>query len=327
MPNSESTAIETVIAAEHVGKRVDQFIAQSLPGISRGQIRRAIDAGRVTINGLACKPAHKLSVGERLSSPPIAAYSDEQLGAKVQLDILYQDDRIAVINKPPGMITHPAKGHWKGTLTEGLKGHFAQLSTIGGPTRPGIVHRLDRDTSGVIIIAKDDAAHEFLKKQFQDRLTEKEYFALVVGAPDRDRDLINEPIGPHPKIRERMAIRRGDDEGKEAQTFYEVLERYEGFAAVKALPKTGRTHQIRVHLAHAGHPVLCDPLYGSRRIISLGELSRDDDRTHLLGRTALHARRLAIAHPDDGKVREFVAPTPADLELTQTKLRELRPAT
>ncbi|WP_081444949.1 RluA family pseudouridine synthase [Blastopirellula marina] len=326
MSDPDQTTHETVINAEQAGRRVDQFIALMLEGVSRGQIRKAIDAGLVTIDGEPCKPAHKLSAGEQLIVKPIAAYSDEQIGVNVHLDIIYQDDRIAVINKPAGMITHPAKGHWKGTLTEGLKGQFPQLSTIGGPTRPGIVHRLDRDTSGVIVIAKDDAAHEFLKTQFQDRLTEKEYFAMVIGAPDRDRDLINEPVGPHPKIRERMAIRRGDDEGKDAQTFYEVLERYQGFAAIKALPKTGRTHQIRVHLMHAGHPVLCDPLYGSRRFLSLGELQHDDDRTVLLNRTALHAHRIAIAHPDDGEIREFIAPLPADLERTQNMLRQLRPA-
>ncbi|PQO40237.1 RluA family pseudouridine synthase [Blastopirellula marina] len=317
---------ETVITAEQAGRRVDQYVATLLSGVSRGQIRKAIDAGQVTVDGAPCKPAHKLSVGERLTVPVIEPRSDEQIGKQVDLDILYQDDRIAVINKPAGMITHPAKGRWKGTLTEALKGMFSQLSTVGGPTRPGIVHRLDRDTSGVIVIAKDDEAHEFLKKQFQARSTEKEYFALVVGVPDRDRDIINEPIGPHPKIRERMAIRRHDDEGKEAQTFYEVIERYVGFAAVKALPKTGRTHQIRVHLMHAGHPVLCDPQYGSRRVLSLGELQHNDDKTPVLERTALHARRLAIAHPDDGQIREFIAPLPADLLLAQAKLQEFRPA-
>ncbi|MCC9609032.1 RluA family pseudouridine synthase [Blastopirellula sp. JC732] len=328
MPDSDSPLHEIVITAEQAGGRVDHYLASQFEGagVSRGQIRKAMDAGRVTIDGIACKPAHKLSVGERLVYPTIEPRSDEQVGSKVALDILFQDDRIAVINKPAGMITHPAKGQWKGTLTEALRGNFAQLSSSGGPTRPGIVHRLDRDTSGVILIAKDDEAHEFLKKQFQDRSTEKEYFAIVIGVPDRDRDMINEPIGPHPRIRERMAIRRGDDEGKEAQTFYEVLERYNGFAAIKALPKTGRTHQIRVHLAHAGHAVLCDPLYGGRRVLTLGELKHNDDPTVLLGRTALHARRLAIAHPDDGQVREFIAPLPQDILQTQAKLQELRPA-
>lgn len=326
MPNSEPLMHEIVVTAEQAGRRVDQYVASLFSNISRGQIRKAIDAGQITVDGLPCKPAHKLSVGERLYVAPIAPRSDEQIGKQVDLDILYQDDRIAVINKPAGMITHPAKGHWKGTLTEALRGAFPQLSTLGGPTRPGIVHRLDRDTSGVIVIAKDDDAHMFLKSQFQDRSTEKEYFALVVGVPDRDRDMINEPIGPHPKIRERMAIRRHDDEGKEAQTFYEVIERYVGFAAIKALPKTGRTHQIRVHLAHSGHPVLCDPLYGSRRVLSLGELRHDDDKTPVLQRTALHARRLAIAHPDDGQMHEFLAPLPADILLAQAKLREFRPA-
>ncbi|TWT29819.1 RluA family pseudouridine synthase [Blastopirellula retiformator] len=328
MPDSDSPLHELVVTAEEAGRRVDQYLATLFEGVSRGQIRKAIEAGHVTIDGINCRPAHKLTVGELLVYPTVEPRSDEQVGnSSIQLDIIYQDDRIAAINKPAGMITHPAKGQWKGTLTEALRGNFAQLSTSGGPTRPGIVHRLDRDTSGVILIAKDDEAHEYLKKQFQDRTTEKEYFALVVGAPDRDRDMINQPIGPHPKIRERMAIRRGDDEGKEAQTFYEVIERYNGFAAVKALPKTGRTHQIRVHLAHAGHPVLCDPHYGGRRVLTLGELKHDDSDAVVIGRTALHARRLAIAHPDDSQIREFLAPLPQDIMQAQAKLKELRPAT
>ena len=179
---------------------------------------------------------------------------------------------IVVVNKPAGMIVHPAKGHWEGTLASALAHHFGTLSGRGGPTRPGIVHRLDRDTSGVIVVAKNDQAHDALAAQFKSREVEKEYLAIVVGVPDRDRDVIDEPIGDHPTQREKKAIRREDPSARPAVTVYEVVERFAGYALVRALPKTGRTHQIRIHLAHIGYPVLCDRLYGGRAIITELEL-------------------------------------------------------
>ena len=213
-----------------------------------------------------------------------------------------------------------------GDADRALAFHFENLSTHGGPTRPGIVHRLDRDTSGVLVVAKTDATHMRLAEQFEQRTTEKEYFAIVVGVPDRDRDVIDLPIGPHPSHREKMAIRRGRPDSRESQTFYEVIERFEGFAALKVLPKTGRTHQIRLHLTHIGFPVLCDRLYGGRARITRGELSRDaTDTTVLLERQALHARRLKIVSPTTGEPLEFVAPLPADLTGMLAELRRYRP--
>ena len=208
-----------------------------------------------------------------------------------------------VVNKPPGMVVHPARGHWSGTLAGALQFRFGPtLSAAGGLNRPGIVHRLDRDTSGVILVARNDVAHAKLAKQFAARSIEKEYFALVVGSPPCDRDIIDCPIGFHPHMREKMAIRRDDADSRPAQTFYEVLERFDGFAARQLLPKTGRTHQIRVHLNHVGCPVLCDRQYGGRSQITRGEIRRDPaDELVLLDRQALHARRLRFLHPATGE--------------------------
>ncbi|PQO42414.1 RluA family pseudouridine synthase [Blastopirellula marina] len=306
------------------GQRLDQFLTRQLKNASRAQVREAIDSGQITVNDQPAKPSHKLHPGDVLDFPQIAAREEEQSPEEVDLDILFQDEHLAAINKPPGMVTHPAKGHWDGTLTAAMLAKFSQLSDIGGASRPGIVHRLDRDTSGVLVIAKNNEAHQALSQQFADRETEKEYFAIVTGCPDRDRDIINEPMGPHPRYRERMSIVRDDPTAKEAQTFYEVDERFDGFAALKVFPKTGRTHQIRVHLAHVRHPVLCDRIYGNRARISAGDIARNDDSQIVLGRTALHARRLKITHPVTGQPMEFEAPIPADIHSTLDLLRAFR---
>jgi 23S rRNA pseudouridine1911/1915/1917 synthase len=186
------------------------------------------------------------------------------------------------------------------------------------------VHRLDRDTSGVMVVAKTDPMHFALAAQFENRTTEKEYFAITAGVPDRDRDLVEQPIGVHPHQREKMAIRPGHATSRDASTFYEVVERFAGFAALRVLPKTGRTHQIRVHMAHIGCPVLCDRLYGGRAEIKRCELVRGhaDDQTVVLARQALHARRIKLAHPASGEPVEFVAPLPADLAAVLGELRQ-----
>jgi 23S rRNA pseudouridine1911/1915/1917 synthase len=228
------------------------------------------------------------------------------------------------------MVVHPARGHWSGTLTSALAFHFDKLSGAGGPTRPGIVHRLDRDTSGVMVIAKTDQAHFELSAQFEQRDIAKEYFAISVGVPDWDRDAIDLPIGIHPYQREKMAIRRDHATSRPAQTQYEVIERFDGFAALRVTPKTGRTHQIRVHLSTIHCPVLCDKLYGGRSQITRGELKRKfqstepDDQHIILERQALHAYKLGFEHPDDKREMEFIAPLPADIEHTLSELREWR---
>ncbi len=319
--------VEIVVPPEEAGARLDVFLAKRFTDHSRVQLRRVITAGGVRIGDQGGKPSYRLLAGQviqvQLPEMPAAGPKPEA----IPIDVLYEDDWLAVVNKPPGMVVHPARGHWSGTLTSALAHHFASLSGAGGPTRPGIVHRLDRDTSGVIVIAKNDIAHHRLAAQFAERTVEKQYAAIVVGVPDRDRDVIDRPIGMHPTSREKMAIRPTDPHSRQAQSFYEVQERYRHFARVAIHPKTGRTHQIRVHLASIGHPVLCDAQYGGRAVISRGELlggKPDDD--DMLTRQALHAERLAFTHPDDGRRVEITAPLPADLEAVLSLLRESAPA-
>ena len=324
--NLSSQPIELVVTPEQSGWRLDVFLVHHFPSYSRVHLRRVITAGGVRVGVLGGKPSYRLRPGERVSVVLPEIPREAPQPENIPLEILYDDDWLAVVNKPPGMVVHPARGHWSGTLASAVQFHFGgKLSTMGGPTRPGIVHRLDRDTSGVIVIAKSDQAHSKLSTQFQDRLVEKEYFAIVAGRPQLDRDRIDEPIGFHPHEREKMAIRRDHPQSRTAESFYEVIERFDGFAAVTILPKTGRTHQIRVHLGHIGCPVLCDRQYGGRAQITRGELRRDpDDALVLLDRQALHARRLKIAHPATGKLLELEAPLPADMQAVLEELRQSR---
>jgi 23S rRNA pseudouridine1911/1915/1917 synthase len=206
-----------------------------------------------------------------------------------------------------------------------LQFHLERLSAAAGPTRPGIVHRLDRDTSGVMVIAKTEHAHWNLAAQFQNRLVSKEYLAIVAGGPPHDRDRIDRPIGPHPHQREKMAVRRDHRASRPAQTDYETLRRFDGFSSVRAVPQTGRTHQIRVHLASIGCPVLCDRMYGGRSRLTLGEIRRvPDDETVVLARQALHASKLKLAHPATGKPLEFKAPFPDDLGRVLAEMEKYR---
>jgi 23S rRNA pseudouridine1911/1915/1917 synthase len=316
---------ELVVGEADSGARLDAFLAKTFPKYSRMQLRRIIGAGGVRVNDLGTKVSHRLQPGNRVSIflPPMPSAGPNP--ENIPLHVLYEDDQLLAINKPPAMVVHPSRGHWSGTLTSALAFHFDQLSTAGGAHRPGIVHRLDRDTSGVMVVAKNDTCHFALAEQFADRTTAKEYLTITVGTPDRDRDNIDKPIGVHPYQREKMAIRSGHETSREAQTFYEVQERYRGFALVKMLPKTGRTHQIRVHLAHIGYPVLCDRLYGGRAEIKRGELSGDlTDQHVVLKRQALHAHRIQLKHPVTKELMEFVAPIPADMQHAIDTLRELR---
>ncbi len=326
LESSPGEPLEIVVQESQADVRLDWFLAQQFPRYSRTYLRRAINAAAVQVNGQRTKASHRVSAGEHVAIvlPELPREGPEP--ADIPLDILYEDSALAAINKPPGMVVHPGKGNWNGTLASALAFHFDRLSHLGGPTRPGIVHRLDRDTSGVIVVAKNDRAHKSLADQFENRTVQKEYFALVTGRPDRDRDLIDLPIGFHPQQREKMAIRPNHPDSRPAQTFYEVVERFDGMSSVRLLPRTGRTHQIRVHLAAIHCPVLCDRAYGGRAQLTRGELRRvtDDDEV-LLERQALHARRLVVTHPESGQPMEFVAPLPADMSRVVDELRRWRP--
>lgn len=322
------------VTAEREGQRLDVFLAACLPEASRVRIRRGIDAGDAKVSGIVRKASYRLTAGQQikflLPPPPSGGPEPEP----IELAILYEDETLAVIDKPSGMVVHPAKGHWSGTLASALVHHFDQLSKHGGATRPGIVHRLDRDTSGVLVVAKTDQAHQRLAEQFKARTVRKEYLAIVAGCPDRDRDLVDQPIGPHPSQREKMAVRADHPASRDAQTFYEVVERFPGVTLVRAEPKTGRTHQIRLHLASVRCPVLCDKLYSGRARLTAGELrglcrakhlaADQPDEAVLLHRQALHAHRLSFVHPLSGEQLQFSAPLPSDLEHLLQILRSVR---
>jgi 23S rRNA pseudouridine1911/1915/1917 synthase len=322
-----------VVAPDEAGQRLDVYLTGRFPAFSRATVRRAIDAGHVRVEDSSCKASLRLKSGWLVAVAQIEVPREGPAPQEISLAILHEDDAIIVVNKRAGMIVHPAKGHWEGTLASALAHHFGPLSGRGGPTRPGIVHRLDRDTSGVIVVAKNDQAHDALAAQFKSREVEKEYVAIVAGMLNFDRDVIDEPIGDHPTQREKKAIRRQDPNARPAITAYEVLERFAGYAFVRARPKTGRTHQIRLHLAHIGVPVLCDRLYGGRARITELELIPRDELRHdtplvadmpLLERQALHAHRLAITHPTTGERVQFEAALPADMERTLASLRRWR---
>jgi 23S rRNA pseudouridine1911/1915/1917 synthase len=325
-PSLSEEPVEFVVDETEAGQRLDVLLSVHFHDYSRGHLRRVISLGGVLIDDRGGKPAYRVRAGQRvrvvLPEIPRQAPRPEE----IPLDILFEDEDLVIVNKPPGMVVHPARGHWSGTLASALQFHFGpSLSSTGGPLRPGIVHRLDRDTSGAILVARHDQAHNRLAIQFQSRSIEKEYFAIVVGSPKMDADIIDRAIAVHPTHREKMTIAGNPEQGRAAQTFYSVSERFRGFAAVRAQPKTGRTHQIRVHLAHVGLPVLCDRAYGHRAVLTRGELSGDPaDETIVIERQALHARRLCFEHPRTGETLEIEAPLPADMEAALSALRAHR---
>lgn len=316
--------------AKHKGEpqRLDQFLAGLFQDYSRSVIQKAIEAGTVQVNSAAAKASYKVRHGDQIRVELPAPTHDLPVPEDIPLTILYEDEALAAINKPPDMVVHPAKGHWSGTLVNALQFHFDDLSRSGGDYRPGIVHRLDRDTSGVILVAKDEQAHRDLSYQFEKRKIFKEYTAITAGELDRDSDYIERRISHHPHDRVKMAVTDEEEESKEACSFYEVVERWRGFTLCRIQPRTGRTHQIRVHLASVDCPVLADKVYGGRDSLRLSDLVPDVDPAAdevLMPRQALHASRVRFYHPRTRRVIEVTAPLPADFERTMAALRQYRP--
>jgi 23S rRNA pseudouridine1911/1915/1917 synthase len=311
------------------GLRLDQYLVEMFPDLSRSVLRKIIDAGGVLVNGNPAKASYKVRYGDQVRVWPPEPTHELPVPEDIPLQILYEDEYLAVINKPADMVVHPAKGNWSGTLVNALQFHFGQLSRLNGDYRPGIVHRLDRDTSGVILVAKDEFAHRDLSNQFEHRKVFKEYTAITTGVIDRDSDYIEGKITRHPHDRVKMAVAdEDDDEGKEACSYYEVIERFRGYTLCKINPRTGRTHQIRVHLASIGCPVLADKTYGGRDCLRLSDLvpalppAADEI---LMPRQALHASRLRFSHPRLGTLIEAEAPLPPEFEKTLGALRKYRP--
>jgi 23S rRNA pseudouridine1911/1915/1917 synthase len=315
MPSGQDQ--EREVRPEQAGVRLDQFLAACVEEMSRSRITRSIQQGEVTVNGNARKPSYRLAEGDRVATRFSETVAEGPQPENIPLDIIYEDEAMVVVNKPSDMVVHPSRGHWNGTLASALCYHFQELSSIGGPTRPGIVHRLDRDTTGVILVARTDRAHQLLAGQFEARSIKKEYLAIVHGRPDHDRDIIRASIGSHAQHRTRMAVRPAGPGVRNAETFYELVSGHGPFSVVHARPRTGRTHQIRVHLAYVGCPVLCDRLYSHSSQVTGGDLRGDsspvDPDKVVLARQALHARSISCCHPVTGKEMEFTAPLPADM--------------
>jgi 23S rRNA pseudouridine1911/1915/1917 synthase len=316
------------------GRRIDAYLASRFTDYSRSVIQRIIDAEAVHVNGRPVKASYKIRVGDLVRVWLPELQDNAPAPEEIPIDVIYEDEALTVVNKPPGMVTHPAKGNWKGTLVNALQYHYDSLSTLAGENRPGIVHRLDRDTSGLLVVMKDELAHRHLALQFELREVHKEYLALVYGVPERDSDYIEKEIGFHPLSREKMAIRSPQDGGKDALTYYEVVERFRGYALVRCKPQTGRTHQIRVHLYHIGHSIVADKAYSGRDRLTLGDLIDPrspaartgvvDPSSVLIDRQALHAHSLRFTHPVTGAEVHLTAPLPADMSRTLEAFRTYR---
>ncbi len=292
-------------------ERLDSFVARSVGTLTRSTVQKLIEGGDVTVGGVPQKPSLKLRGGERITvsvPPPVAA---EAVAEDIPLEILYEDEDLVVLNKPAGMVVHPGAGTSSGTLVNALLGHCGDLSGIGGTVRPGIVHRIDKDTTGVLVVAKNDHAHNALAHQFKEHSIKRVYLALVFGSPKGDKGKIESAIGRHPVDRKRMSgkARRG----KHAVTHWQVLGRYAGITLVRLRLETGRTHQIRVHLSEAGHPLVGDKVYGgSGRIVGITD-PRLVALIRALDRQALHAKTLGFIHPTTGEYLEFDTELPEDM--------------
>lgn len=346
LPASEPVTL-TVEARAH-GWRVDHYLSRMFSNYSRALLQKAIEQDCVLVNGLPVKASKKLRVNDivatRLPQQPDRSLPAENL----PLDIVFEDDVMVVLNKAAGMIVHPGRGHYHGTLAGALQFHFDSLSDMAGQMRPGIVHRLDRDTSGLLVVAKTNQIHHQLAGQFERREVSKEYHAVVHGIVDRDSDYIETYMKVDPHVRERMCVCAPGGEAREASTFYQVIERFQNYTYIKLHPKTGRTHQLRVHMRHIGHPIVADRIYGGREPIELRQSSAASSPVDesdvaeladtevaspldnpasvsgpakLISRQALHAHRLQIAHPVTRLRLEFVAPLPDDMQMLLTALR------
>ena len=294
---------------EDVGTRIDVFLAENMEDLSRSGVQKLIDEGLITLNGGKTKANYKLREKDIIDVTVPEAKEVEILPEDIPLDILYEDEDVIVVNKPQGMVVHPAPGHFSGTLVNALMFHCGdELSGINGEKRPGIVHRIDKDTSGVLMIAKNDMAHQSLAAQLAEHSITRKYNAVVYNGFNEDEGTVDQPIGRNPQDRKKMAVTQ--KHSRHAVTHYRVIERMEKFTLIEAQLETGRTHQIRVHMTHIGHPLLGDPVYGPKK------------QPISLEGQALHARVLGFIHPRTGEYMEFEAPLPKHFEALLERLRK-----
>ena len=291
------------------GTRLDKFLVVRFPGYSRTLLQKFCKGGHVRVNGKVIRPGRVVEEGDRVDIRLPQLTRAYAIPENIPLDVIYEDEVLALINKPSNMTVHPGAGQRRGTLANALSYRFGELSAVQGQLRPGIVHRLDKDTSGILLVAKDDLNHHFLARQFRDRTIEKEYRAICHGVVEFDSDLISLPLGPDRHRPMRMAVRH--DIGRASDTFYEVIERFERTTYLRVRPRTGRTHQIRVHLAALGHSIVGDSLYGGRF----------GDFDGIVHRQMLHARRITFRHPLTREPMTQEAPLARDMERLLAHLR------
>jgi 23S rRNA pseudouridine1911/1915/1917 synthase len=309
---------DVVAGDDAAGERLDAWLARRLPALSRSRLRALIEDGHVRLDGQRPRPSTRLRPGQSVRvdvpAPAPAAPQPED----IPIVVVHEDAHLVVVNKPAGLVVHPGAGTSRGTLVNALLRHVHDLSGVGGVLRPGIVHRLDRGTSGLLVVAKDDETHRSLARQFAGRTVEKEYLALVLANPARESGEVAAPIGRDPVHRQRMSVRA--PRGREARTSWRVEERFDGAALLRVRIHTGRTHQVRVHLAAIGHPVAGDAVYGGKRALpSRRGAAREAFAS--LDRPALHAARLSFTHPATGERLTFEAPLPPDIESVLARLR------
>ena len=312
----------------HVGhsirqRRLDKYLHGRFGHLSRRFIQDAIRQGTATVNGKIAKPSLNLSPGDVISFVLPEPPSKEILPEDIPLDIIYEDSDLIILNKQPGILVHPARGNTHGTLVNALAFYSDQLSSGLGEFRPGIVHRLDKNTTGVMVVTKNDTAQWKIARQFELRQVNKTYLAIVHGTPELTADRIKASLGIHPRIREKYAIR--PEIGKEAITYYEVCEAFRGFSLLELAPKTGRTHQIRVHLSYMKHPIVADDMYGGKLVYPWQLADAEPSvQEPVISRVALHAFSLEFKHPTTDKMVKFEAPLPQDMQNLLDMLRKYR---
>ncbi len=303
-------------------RRLDKYLGGRFNQFSRSRLQKLIKEQGVNVNGRSAKPSHKLNAGDEIDLILPPREIREIIPEDIPINVIFEDDEMIVINKQANLIVHPARSHTHGTLVNGLVYYFKDLSSVNGDLRPGIVHRLDRNTTGVMCVAKTDHAHWKLSRQFSDRTVSKTYIAIVHGVPELTADCINKPLGVHPRMREKYAVRA---DGKPSVSYYEVLEEFAGYSLVKLRLETGRTHQLRVHMQYIKHSIVADDMYGGKMVYDWQIENREPDVAEpLMGRVALHAWRLEIKHPTTDELLKFEAPMPEDMQRLLDKLREFR---
>ena len=320
-PERALEILRFVVPPKQSKERIDVYLTHQIQNATRSKVRTAIDAGAVLVNGKKVKASHPIAPGEIIEATLPRPPRTDARPENIPLDIVYEDNQLLIVNKQAGMVTHPAFSNYTGTLVNALLHHCNVLSTVNSEMRPGIVHRLDKDTTGLMVVAKNDVAHHYLAKQFSRRTIEREYWAIVWGTFEKRKGTIDAALGRSKRDRKKVAV---TVEGKAAVTDYEVIKEFEYLSLIRLKLRTGRTHQIRVHLAHVGHPVFGDPTYGGRSHLWGGREGKKAQQAlnllKLISRQALHAKTIGFVHPETKELVKFDSDLPADMQEVLSRL-------